>query len=367
MYNALQNMLFVKTFNFKCFFSTFVFLISVRVSVVKAIEIGKSPIPRQVCRSFLGTVVSLEQFNQKVPELDTFLSQMTNQDPQYLDEVKKTYLKITKRILGSDKNYYFHLLMQPNGPNLVELEIWSLVDRANQDQNFPQALNRVGLYKRFLQFIQDPQRKSDKVTVVFFDLSFFKIINELLGQDEADSILNFFIGELTRLKRATDFVGRWGGDEIILVLDANVENTELKVLARLQEIRFHLIDKYKQKILDRINSSEVLSKMVENAIKDSEVSPQQLASIGVMSELKERSFLTFKEKIEKGVVVMGAARSGFSEIDLSNAIYSEQNLSIENWLDLFDVARNKAEDMAVGKKELEKKALGTNSRPESLR
>jgi diguanylate cyclase len=57
-------------------------------------------------------------------------------------------------------------------------------------------------------------------TVLLLDLNDFKHVNDTYGHEAGDQILKQFSAELKSGFRATDVVGRWGGDEFIVVLDA---------------------------------------------------------------------------------------------------------------------------------------------------
>ncbi|MBK7928187.1 MAG: diguanylate cyclase [Bryobacterales bacterium] len=54
-------------------------------------------------------------------------------------------------------------------------------------------------------------------TVILIDLNGFKPVNDQYGHIAGDSILKQFAAELRPLFRPTDAVGRWGGDEFIVV------------------------------------------------------------------------------------------------------------------------------------------------------
>jgi diguanylate cyclase (GGDEF)-like protein len=58
--------------------------------------------------------------------------------------------------------------------------------------------------------------------VVMLDLNGFKQVNDTYGHQAGDDLLKQFSTELRSASRATDVVGRWGGDEFIVVLDGNL-------------------------------------------------------------------------------------------------------------------------------------------------
>jgi len=59
--------------------------------------------------------------------------------------------------------------------------------------------------------------------VMMFDLNGFKQVNDTHGHLAGDEVLKQFATELRGAFRPLDDVGRWGGDEFIVVLDCGLE------------------------------------------------------------------------------------------------------------------------------------------------
>ena len=66
--------------------------------------------------------------------------------------------------------------------------------------------------------------------VLILDVDRFKSINDQFGHPTGDSVLAMVAATLVRGIRPLDFVGRWGGDEFIVVL-ANITGSEVHSLA----------------------------------------------------------------------------------------------------------------------------------------
>lgn len=66
-------------------------------------------------------------------------------------------------------------------------------------------------------------------SVLMLDLNGFKQVNDTCGHLAADELLKQFATELKSGFRATDVVGRWGGDEFIVVLDAGRQVAETHI------------------------------------------------------------------------------------------------------------------------------------------
>jgi diguanylate cyclase (GGDEF)-like protein len=58
--------------------------------------------------------------------------------------------------------------------------------------------------------------------VAILDINGFKSVNDDHGHMVGDELLQKFSAELKSRCRSTDMVGRWGGDEFILLLDCGI-------------------------------------------------------------------------------------------------------------------------------------------------
>jgi diguanylate cyclase (GGDEF)-like protein len=100
--------------------------------------------------------------------------------------------------------------------------------------------NRVLLYDRITQAIALAKRNGTQIAVMFLDLDNFKHINDTLGHDAGDKLLQSVAMRLSACVRASDTISRLGGDEFVVVVteDWFAENAALtanKILAALAE------------------------------------------------------------------------------------------------------------------------------------
>lgn len=79
-----------------------------------------------------------------------------------------------------------------------------------------------------------PKRSSDIKTVVLLDIDDFKIYNDTHGHITGDSALKYFSSILKTNSRSTDFVGRYGGEEFILILDGGYISA-IETISRIRE------------------------------------------------------------------------------------------------------------------------------------
>jgi diguanylate cyclase (GGDEF)-like protein len=66
--------------------------------------------------------------------------------------------------------------------------------------------------------------------VLFVDVDRFKDVNDAHGHDVGDAVLKMVATTLARSARSLDFVGRWGGEEFVVLL-ANVTDFNLSLVA----------------------------------------------------------------------------------------------------------------------------------------
>ena len=78
-------------------------------------------------------------------------------------------------------------------------------------------------------------------SVVMLDLDHFKNVNDTYGHDVGDVVLRGVADHLRHALRLTDFVGRWGGEEFILVLeDAHPVDAQLRMERIREEVKSKL-------------------------------------------------------------------------------------------------------------------------------
>lgn len=82
------------------------------------------------------------------------------------------------------------------------------------------AANRRGLLEALNRELDRGRRQGLPVSVVMFDLDHFKRVNDELGHPAGDRTLQAFVACVREDLRAGDLLGRYGGEEFVLVLPA---------------------------------------------------------------------------------------------------------------------------------------------------
>lgn len=78
--------------------------------------------------------------------------------------------------------------------------------------------NRMQFHERLLESLIKASQNKRLLAVCFLDLDRFKTINETLGHQVGDKLLQSVAQRLKRCMHSSDIVARWGGDEFTLLL-----------------------------------------------------------------------------------------------------------------------------------------------------
>jgi diguanylate cyclase (GGDEF)-like protein len=100
----------------------------------------------------------------------------------------------------------------------------------------------TGLRNRFYLESQLEKRMETMLPfcVAIVDINGFKQINDEHGHLAGDEVLKMFSAELKSVCRSTDLIGRWGGDEFIILLDSGLSDAA----AQIERLRKRVVKSY---------------------------------------------------------------------------------------------------------------------------
>jgi len=108
-----------------------------------------------------------------------------------------------------------------------ELERLALYDRLTG------LANRALLQERLATSLAKATHSGSAMAVIFLDLDGFKPVNDLLGHAIGDSVLQQVSGRIADVVRRDDLVGRFGGDEFVVVCDDATEPVARAIATRI--------------------------------------------------------------------------------------------------------------------------------------
>ncbi|MCX7727015.1 MAG: GGDEF domain-containing protein, partial [Chitinispirillaceae bacterium] len=100
---------------------------------------------------------------------------------------------------------------------LRKKHIDKLIKKATHD-SLTGLLNRGAITEHLEKYIELSARTNTPITVLIADLDHFKYVNDTFGHLVGDIVLKEVARRLQKCSRSSDYLGRYGGEEFILVL-----------------------------------------------------------------------------------------------------------------------------------------------------
>ncbi len=100
-------------------------------------------------------------------------------------------------------------------------------------------VNRRELEDRLQAEARRTNRTLREFTICIADIDDFKLINDNFGHDTGDIILKEIAGIFRYCARATDTVGRWGGEEFMFILPETPAHGAMVLMERVRQFVMH--------------------------------------------------------------------------------------------------------------------------------
>jgi len=134
----------------------------------------------------------------------------------------------------------YRLMLLRSAYKYAQSESAYLKDIASHDQ-LSKLLNRHAIDRLFQKLDNDWKVNSIHYSLIVVDIDHFKMINDNHGHAFGDKIIKLIAKILDTHTRSQDYVGRWGGEEFIILLPS----TELESAQKLAEKLRSLIEFYR--------------------------------------------------------------------------------------------------------------------------
>jgi diguanylate cyclase (GGDEF)-like protein len=106
--------------------------------------------------------------------------------------------------------------------------------------------NRRALDERLEEEVQSARRNNYSFAVIMMDLDGFKVVNDTYGHATGDDVLRTVFGQMARGVRTTDFLARYGGDELTLILSQtemfSAQVVSEKIVEGMKKLKYRLPD-----------------------------------------------------------------------------------------------------------------------------
>ena len=114
---------------------------------------------------------------------------------------------------------------------------------------------RYALHERFNVEIETSSQTRQVFSILLLDVDFFKTINDEYGHDVGDEVIKQFASLLMSKVRENDMVGRWGGEEFLILCSQTSKNGAFQLADQLR----HQVQNYNFPVNQQITASFGLS------------------------------------------------------------------------------------------------------------
>lgn len=153
-------------------------------------------------------------------------------------------------------------------------KLYEEVSRLAREDSLTGAFNR----RKMDELIQAESLRSDRYhtffSMIIFDLDDFKEINDRYGHDVGDQVLKQLVESVKGDLRSVDAVGRWGGEEFVILLPG---------------IKIHQAAYVAQRVCKKIDHTEFLKGI------------HMTASFGVAQRTQSESFESFYRRLDQAL------------------------------------------------------------------
>lgn len=122
--------------------------------------------------------------------------------------------------------------------------------RQAQTDGLTGTLNRAALMEQLTIEIERSKRYKHSMSLLMIDLDHFKAVNDTYGHPAGDSVLIEFANIVSNICRSSDRIGRYGGEEFLIVLPETTidEAKELAERIRLGVMQHHFCESLSLKV-----------------------------------------------------------------------------------------------------------------------
>lgn len=152
----------------------------------------------------------------------------------------------------------------------------------------------TGLYNRF--FIEESIKRLDTakqmpLSIIIGDVNGLKLVNDKFGHTSGDNLLREAAEVIKGVCRKSDIIGRWGGDEFLMLLPKTNEKSVIDICERIRQVCVHSV---KTKITLSIALGEATKKKISEDLQKIMIEAERRMYANKMLNRKsEHSYLIF--------------------------------------------------------------------------
>jgi diguanylate cyclase (GGDEF)-like protein len=158
-------------------------------------------------------------------------------------------MNLSRSIIGGFSSSELRLLSLLSDQAAVAISnasLHQLISRQAYSDTLTGLPNRRALDERLEEEVLSARRNNYSFAVIMMDLDGFKTVNDTYGHSVGDDVLRVVFGQMARGVRTTDFLARYGGDELTLILSqtelSSARIVSEKILDGMRKLKFRLPD-----------------------------------------------------------------------------------------------------------------------------
>ena len=158
-------------------------------------------------------------------------------------------MNVTRSIVGGFSDSELQLLKMLSEQAAIAISNASLhqvVSRQAYSDTLTGLPNRRALDERLEEEVLAARKNNYSFAVIMMDLDGFKAVNDTYGHPVGDDVLRLVFNQMARGVRNTDFLARYGGDELTLILSqSDLSSAQIvaeKITEGMKKLKFKLPD-----------------------------------------------------------------------------------------------------------------------------
>lgn len=202
----------------------------------------------KISMQLISLIEESNSSNQNITKIKRELSGINIKDEKNFEVAHSKLIKVAENLENETKKLNLSLTAKEDeiknlSGRVHELEEALQLANKESRSDFLTKLNNKRALDENLQYVDEEYNRYKKdFSVIFIDIDHFKNINDTYGHDAGDSVLRAFASILKRTARKVDVVGRWGGEEFLVILPSTnksgATNFAEKFRERLSSAKF---------------------------------------------------------------------------------------------------------------------------------
>ena len=148
---------------------------------------------------------------------------------------------------NKENNFLVHAVKYSEDNNNIYIVVFENITKIHKiayTDQLTSLANRMKINNVMNEAIQSYTRYKNIFTVILLDIDHFKVVNDKYGHLVGDEILQQISCLLKKYSRSLDLIGRWGGEEFILILkETNLKDASIiasKICTTIESHKFNI-------------------------------------------------------------------------------------------------------------------------------